>query len=45
MLLRLAEQYLIRAEARAQQDNLTGAIDDLNVIRNRAGITPLLWVG
>jgi hypothetical protein len=42
MLLRLAEQYLIRAEARAQQDNLTGAIDDLNAIRNRAGITPLL---
>jgi starch-binding outer membrane protein, SusD/RagB family len=42
MLLRLAEQYLIRAEARAQQDNLTGAIDDLNVIRNRAGLTPLL---
>ena len=42
MLLRLAEQYLIRAEARAQQDNLTGAIDDLNIIRNRAGLTPLL---
>jgi hypothetical protein len=43
MLLRLAEQYLIRAEARAQQDNLTGAIDDINVIRNRAGITPLAY--
>ncbi|OQP59927.1 hypothetical protein A3860_35650 [Niastella vici] len=42
VLMRLAEQYLIRAEARAQQQNLTGAIDDLNVIRNRAGITPLV---
>ncbi|SFF10054.1 Starch-binding associating with outer membrane [Chitinophaga sp. CF118] len=39
MLLRLAEQYLIRAEARAQQDNLQGAIDDINVIRARAGLT------
>ncbi len=37
-LLRLAEQYLIRAEARAKQDNLTGAQDDLNKIRNRAGL-------
>lgn len=36
--LRLAEQYLIRAEARAQQNNLTGAAADLNVIRNRAGL-------
>jgi hypothetical protein len=43
MILRLAEQYLIRAEARAQQQNLNGAIDDLNVIRNRAGITPLAY--
>lgn len=39
MVLRLAEQYLIRAEARAQQNiNLTGAQNDLNVIRNRAGL-------
>jgi hypothetical protein len=39
MVLRLAEQYLIRAEARAQQQNITGAagaLSDLNVIRNRA---------
>ena len=43
MLLRLAEQYLIRAEARAQQENQNGAIDDLNAIRNRAGITPLVY--
>jgi hypothetical protein len=41
MVLRLAEQYLIRAEARAQQENLTGtngAVADLNKIRNRAGL-------
>ncbi len=38
MVLRLAEQYLIRAEARAQQGNLSGAISDLNIIRNRAGL-------
>jgi hypothetical protein len=38
MVLRLAEQYLIRAEARAQQNNLSGAQADLNVIRTRAGL-------
>jgi hypothetical protein len=38
MVLRLAEQYLIRAEARAQQGNLNGAKADLNVIRLRAGL-------
>jgi hypothetical protein len=38
MLLRLGEQYLIRAEARAQQNNISGAKSDLNVIRRRAGL-------
>ncbi|NII28485.1 RagB/SusD family nutrient uptake outer membrane protein [Pseudoflavitalea sp. X16] len=38
MVLRLAEQYLIRAEARANTDNSTGALADLKVIRNRAGL-------
>ncbi|MES2331188.1 MAG: RagB/SusD family nutrient uptake outer membrane protein [Bacteroidota bacterium] len=39
MVLRLGEQYLIRAEARVQQGtNLSGAIADLNVIRSRAGL-------
>tara|TARA_R100001369_G_scaffold68040_1_gene95664 strand:- start:3209 stop:4612 length:1404 start_codon:yes stop_codon:yes gene_type:complete len=42
MVLRLAEQYLIRAEARAMLDNLSGAIADLNTIRNRADIPPML---
>lgn len=38
MVLRLAEQYLIRADAKAGQGDLYGAIDDLNTIRNRAGL-------
>ena len=37
-VLRLAEQYLIRAEARAKQGNLSDAVNDLNIIRNRAGL-------
>jgi hypothetical protein len=37
-LLRLAEQYLIRAEARAMQNQLSDAVADLNIIRNRAGL-------
>ncbi|MDX1956578.1 MAG: RagB/SusD family nutrient uptake outer membrane protein [Chitinophagaceae bacterium] len=41
MVLRLAEQYLIRGEARLMQNNLTEAINDLNTIRQRAGINPL----
>lgn len=38
MVLRLGEQYLIRAEARAKQGNISGAQADLNAIRNRAGL-------
>jgi hypothetical protein len=38
IVLRLAEVYLIRAEARAQQDKLSDALTDLNVIRHRAGL-------
>jgi hypothetical protein len=37
MVLRLAEQYLIRAEARAQLNNLPGAKEDIDKIRTRAG--------
>ncbi|MFL9829745.1 RagB/SusD family nutrient uptake outer membrane protein [Flavobacterium sp. ST-87] len=40
VVLRLAEQYLIRAEARAQQGDLIGAQEDLHVIRHRAGLLP-----
>lgn len=38
VMLRLAEQYLIRAEARAQQGNVGGAQTDLNAIRARAAL-------
>lgn len=38
MVFRLAEQYLIRAEARAQQSNIPDAATDLNKVRNRAGL-------
>jgi hypothetical protein len=41
MVLRLAEQYLIRSEARAQENNLSGAIADLDKIRQRAQL-PLI---
>ncbi|EDM34624.1 hypothetical protein PBAL39_24123 [Pedobacter sp. BAL39] len=37
-LLRLAEQYLIRAEARANLNNVDGAQADINRIRNRSGL-------
>lgn len=36
--LRFAEQYLIRAEARAQQNNLSGAKTDIDMVRTRAGL-------
>lgn len=35
---RLAEQYLIRSEARAHQGNLIGSLEDINTVRNRAGL-------
>lgn len=38
VVLRLAELYLIRAEARAEQENISGSQSDLDVIRNRAGL-------
>ena len=38
IVFRSAEQYLIRAEARAQLGNLVGARQDLNAVRNRAGL-------
>jgi len=41
MVLRLAEQYLIRAEARINQDGkISSGIADLNLIRKRARPTP-----
>lgn len=37
-VLRLAEMYLIRAEARANLDNVDGAAEDLDEVRHRAGL-------
>lgn len=39
-VLRLGEQYLIRAEARVRQDQLVGGRQDLNTVRQRAGLPP-----
>jgi len=40
-MLRLAEQYLIRAEARARLVKVPDAVSDVNVIRTRAGLIGL----
>jgi hypothetical protein len=37
-LLRMGDIYLLRAEARAQQNKLSESADDLNRIRSRAGL-------
>lgn len=39
IVLHTGEVYLIRAEARARVGDLIGAKEDLNTIRNRAGLT------
>lgn len=41
IILRLAQQYLIRAEARINQGDFAGAHTDINTIRKRAGIPVL----
>jgi hypothetical protein len=41
IVMRLAEQYLIRAEARAMQELTDLAADDIDVIRQRAGLGAL----
>ena len=38
---RLAEQYLIRSEANAHLGNISDAMNDLNIIRQRAGLPVL----
>lgn len=47
-IFRIAEMYLIRAEARAQLENLSelsGALADLNAVRDRAELLPLTGLG
>ena len=39
-LIRIAETYLLRAEARLAQGNKAGAAEDINVLRSRAGAKP-----
>lgn len=36
--IRLAEMYLIRAEARAETGDFQGALDDIDVVRSRVGL-------
>ncbi len=40
-IFRIAEAWLVRAEARAQQDKLPDALTDLSAVRDRAALTPL----
>lgn len=44
VVFRLAEQFLIRAEARVEMGDFDGARADLNVIRNRAGLSNIATV-
>jgi len=42
-VIRLAEIYLLRAEARAEQDNFTGAEEDINAVRSRADLAAVTF--
>lgn len=42
MIFRLAEQYLIRAECYAHLNNIPEAKQDLNIIRERAGLSDII---
>ena len=44
IILRLEEQYLIRAEARTHRNDITNGLQDLNVIRNRARLPDITAV-
>jgi hypothetical protein len=39
-IFRIAEMYLIRAEARAHLSNTDGSLSDLNAVRSRANVPP-----
>lgn len=40
ILMRLADTYLLRAEARLKQGDTDGAAEDINVVRRRAAVKP-----
>ena len=40
-MLRLAEQYLIRSEARARLNNVNGSKEDINLVRQRSGLSAI----
>ena len=44
-IMRIAEAYLVRAEARFWQDNFAGAAEDINTIRQRANAIDMYTVG
>ena len=44
-IMRVAEAYLVRAEARFWQENYAGAADDLNIIRERANAKQMYTAG
>ncbi len=41
-VLRLSEQYLIRAESKVHLGDISGALTDLNIVRLRAGLTSVV---
>ena len=43
VVFRIAEQYLNRAEARAELGNYEGSLADLNIIRKRAGLEATVY--
>lgn len=41
IVFRISEQFLIRAESRIKQNNIKGALEDINAIRNRSGLSDI----
>lgn len=45
IMFRLAEMYLNRAEAKAKSNNTAGALDDVDAIRDKRGLSSALYNG